>query len=357
MTDVGAVSPSTVVTFGAVGVVAGLGLLVRGFAGYRSAGRIGGTSPSRVASLAAGEVLVTGTAEPAEVLLVSPLQSSECVYYRARVDQTGDGDSNEVYRDDRAVGFRVRDATGSIRVFPNGARFDVPDRFDEGAALGDPPGLNPRTGSVYAPGPDDRAARIADLLTVRRPDGWSILDRSGLPPWSHGGRHYREARIEPGDAVTVVGRALPFADLDDPDEANVLDGAIVASDDPEIAADLAEARATGLLEPTADDAWGNAAIPGFGIGHPVRTPELDPAADPLPLATATQAARARATFDIAPEELVIAAGPGSPLGIGLGGPSTMEARAEWQFIVGLFGAVVSITSAMAVALVVNGTIR
>jgi len=210
---------------------------------------------------------------------------------------------------------------------------------------------------MYAPGPEDRAARIAELLTVHRPDPSPIDGWSGLPSSSRGGRHYREARIEPGDPVTVVGRALPFADLADPEEANVLDGALVATDDPEIAGDLAEARAAGLLEESAAEAWGNAAIPGFGIGRPVRQPELDPAADRPGRATPAEAARAEATFAIAPEELVIAAGPGSPLSIGLGAPATMEARADWQFVIGLLGAVLSIASAMALALVVNGTIR
>jgi hypothetical protein len=35
----------------------------------------------------------------------------------------------------------------------------------------------------------------------------------------------------------------------------------------------------------------------------------------------------------------------------------MAARSEWQFILGLFGAVVAIASAMALAFVVNGSIR
>ena len=42
------------------GVVGGLVLLGRGFGGYRDAARIADTSPSRIASTAVGEVLVTG---------------------------------------------------------------------------------------------------------------------------------------------------------------------------------------------------------------------------------------------------------------------------------------------------------
>src|SRR3954468_4113243 len=224
----------------AVGVVVGLGLVVRGFAGYRSAGRISGTSTSRIASIALGEVLVTGAAEPVEVVLVSPLQSVECLYYHARISASGDGENDDLLDDDRAVGFRVRDASGTIRVFPRGARFDVPDRYDETSdGFGDPIGLRPRTGPIYAPGPDDRDAQIADLLTVHRPSRASILDGGGLTlGLSRSRRLYREARIEPGDIVTVMGRVLPFADLTDPTDANVADGTGVATDDPEIAAGL-----------------------------------------------------------------------------------------------------------------------
>src|SRR6185503_12445776 len=127
---------------------------------------------------------------------------------------------------------------------------------------GEPIGLRPRLGPAYAPGPEDRASRIAELLTVRQPGGWSLLMPSGLPLGAgQGRRHYREARIEPGEVVTIVGRVLPFSDLADPTEANLLDGGLAGADDPEIAGDIAEARAAGLLEETPEEAWGNAAIP------------------------------------------------------------------------------------------------
>src|SRR5690349_1769 len=245
---------TTLALIAAAGIVVGVVLLARGFGGYLSAGRIRGTAASRISSIAVGEVLVTGAVEPAEVLLVSPLQSAECVFYRARITEASDGDGRDLYRDERAVGFRVRDASGTVRVFPRSARFDVPDRFD-GISSGDggPIGLQPRVGPVYAPGPDDREARIAELLTVHRPGPWSLLGTTGLPLGAGTGRrHYREARIEPGDVVTVLGRVLPFADLGDPTDANLLDGAGVATDDPEIAGDLAEARAAGLLEASPD---------------------------------------------------------------------------------------------------------
>ena len=130
---------------------------------------------------------MSGTAEPIELTLVSPLQSATCIYYRARVTDTGDNDGGEVFNEERAVGFRVRDDSGDVRVFPAAARFDVPDRFDEesGRWDGDPPGLQPRTGSAFGPG-TDREAQIAALLTVRDPgrDPWSRPISTAAPSCS-----------------------------------------------------------------------------------------------------------------------------------------------------------------------------
>lgn len=347
------------------GVLGGLVLLVRGFGGFRTAGRVSGTSASRIASIAAGEVLVTGAVEPIELTLVSPLQSAACLYYRARVEQTGESE-REVFREERAVGFRVRDASGAIRVFPARARFDVADRFDERADRWgiDPPGLSPRTGSAYGPG-EDREAQIAALLTVHdprvgatadaiRPSTLSLSSAFGV---AGSGRRFTEARIDPGDVVTVLGSALPFRDLADPGSANLLDGSGVAADDPEIAADLAAARAAGTLAPSTAAAWGNAAIEGFGIGQPVRAPVLDPAAAAPPPPDPALAARARDAFDIPPDALVIAAMPDQPLLISLGPPAMVAARQQGRFLLGLLGAVVSIASAMTLAIVLGGGLR
>jgi hypothetical protein len=168
---------------------------------------------------------------------------------------------------------------------------------------------------------------------------------------------YREARIEPGQVVTIVGQALPFDQLLDPAGADVGgsgEGAFGGSGDPEIAADLAAARAMGRLAPDAATAWGNAAIPGFGVGHPVSAPVLDPAAHPLPLATAQQAERAKHTFEIDPEELVVATSPGVALTVALGPPSEAAGRQEGRFLVGLLGAALAIASAVALALMLPG---
>ena len=336
--------------------IAGLALLRRGLIGYRTADRFADTGTSTISSVAAGEVRLSGIVEAAEVVLISALQSVRCVYYHASVEQDGDGEVGHDFLEERSVGFRVRDASGSIRVFPRGARFDAPTRFDAKTDLsGDAPsGLDERIGSAIEVGEPDREALVADLL--RTP---SIRDLEG--GWHHslardrrGRRHYRESRLEPGDAITILGRALPFGDLADPAGADLGAGPDVPLSDPEIAADLAEARAAGTLLDDPEAAWGNAAIPGFGIGRPVSAPTLDPAANPLPIAGADEAERIERTFEIAPEDLVMAASAEVPLLIAHGMPSAVVDRHRETYVLGLLGASLAIVSAMIFAIMLSG---
>ncbi len=306
---------------------------------------------------------MSGRIESAEVLLVSPLQSMPCVYYRSDIRSEDDdaGGSDDLV-EERAIGFRVSDESGDIRVFPRGARWDAPVCFDDrtGAFGEEPAGLALRTGSAVGPAEVDRETAITALLTVRPvaganadPDGSSIL---GM--FSESGaqrrRRYREARLAPGDAVTVVGRAIPFSDLADPTEADQAIGSGLDADDPEVAADIAEARAAGLLADDPAEAWGNAAIPGFGIGRPVHAPELDPQAHPLPLGGPEDVARIERRFVIPPHVLVLASAPKIPLLIAHGLPAVAAERHQDRFLIGLLGAVLAIGSAVALALVVTG---
>jgi hypothetical protein len=346
------------------GVGAGLFLLWRGLSGYRTAVAVGDTSTSSITSLAAGEVRITGTIEEGEVTLVSPLQSVACVWYRATV-RSGGRDDHEIFAEERAVGFRVRDADGVIRVFPNGARIEAEPRFKGQTSFmgGAPAGLNPRIGSAYGPGqgldsdaPLDREMAIAALLTVHLPsDEDPAIPDGGAGPGS-GGREYEEARLEPGDVVTIVGTALPFGSLADPLGADRMGRAgdpLVGLDDPMVAAEVAEARAAGILL-TPEEAWGNAAIPGFGIGQPVREPELDPEAARPAIAPEERAREAAARFDIGPDVLVLAAAEGSPLMIAEGTPEAVVAREQGRFLVGLLGAVLAVGSAIVGAVVLGG---
>ncbi len=359
-------SVTPVLALCALGIGAGLLLLWRGFGGYRTAAVIGDTATSSIETLAAGEVRITGTIESAEVTLVSPLQSVPCVWYRSRVRSTGRNDL-EVFAEERAVGFRVRDEEGSIRVFPAGARMGVSDRFRARTGMmGDQPaGLDLRSGGAFGPavGPDgetplDREAAIAALLTVRQP-GEDELDldghHAGYGLRDDGRREYEEARLEIGDTVTIVGTALPFGHLRDPFGADRIDRAgdpLTGLDDPEVAAAVAAARAAGTLL-TPEEAWGNAAIPGFGIGRPAREPELDPGAH-RPVVVPDAAPRAAARFNIAADTLVIAATDGAPLIIAEGAPSAAAAREQGQFLLGLLGAALAVGSAIVGAVILGG---
>jgi hypothetical protein len=343
------------------GVLGGLWLLARGMRGYATATQLGDTATSRIATLAAGEVQVSGVIEPAELTLISALQSAPCVYYRSTIGPAGEyPEVAHEFEEERAVGFRIRDPSGDLRIFPRGARWDAPTRYNDATGLmGDePPGLAFRSGPAVSTAELDRAAAIAALTTMpTRPDFdplailGGISDRYGRGSGQR--RHYREERLEPGDAVTVVGRALPFGDLADPAEADIAEGSLSA-DDPEVSGDIAEAREAGLLAESPEEAWGNAAIPGFGIGRPTRAPELDPAADRSALATADEAARAASRFAIAPETLVLASTPDTPLLIASGVPQVAIGRQQQRFIVGLLGAILAIGSAMVLALMIAG---
>ena len=341
------------------GIGGGLYLLVSGFRGYRRAGHVADIATSAIGTLAVGEVRVTGRVEAAELALVSPLQSRPCVYYRARIRERDDRQERTVLDEERAVGFRVRDGTGTIRVFPRGSAWDVPPAFEDADGFGGerPPGVALRGGSAFQPATPDREELVAGLLTVR-PAGPSTLD--GFGGRSRGGRRdYVEARLEPGDVVTIIGTALPFDQLPDPAGADVsegeaMGGPLAAADDPEIAADLAAARAAGTLETDPAEAWGNAAIPGFGIGAPVRPPELDPAATAPALADADTAEHFERTFEIGPSELVLALGPDRPMLVSAGPPTAAVIRGQDRFLVGLAGAVLAIASGLVLAVGLSG---
>jgi len=346
------------------GLIAGLTLLGRGMAGYRRAAMISDVSSSRIASLAVGEVRVSGVVEAAELSLVSPLQSASCVYYRGRITETRNRDRHTLFNEERSVGFRVRDTTGTVRIFPRGARWDVPWRLDEhDGALANAVGLRMRTGSAIQVGELDREVQVAALLTVRQPTDLPDEAASGgddlsfgIGSAARGERHYQEARLEIGDPVTVVGGARRFDEVPDPTQADEDSVEGDLSSDPEVAADLAAAQAAGTLAASPDEAWGNAAIPGFGIDRPACAPHLDAGARAAPIVAET-AERASRAFDIPPDELVLATSQDEVLLIAQGAPGTAEERNQRQFLVGLLGALLSLGAAVALAVELSTTAR
>lgn len=335
----------------AVGVL----LLGRGLVAYRDEARVADIATSPIGTLPAGEVRVSGVVEQAEVTLVSPLQSAPCVYYRATIRERQGDSQRTVMSEERAVSFRIRDAGGSVRVVPRGVDWNVGSRFSEQTALdGDAPAglLLNRGPTTTVAMPEDREAAIAELLTVHQPaaepDG--ILGQSQ----TRGRRHYEEARIEPGEVVTVIGVARPYRDL----QEQLARAPRVA--DPELAADLEAATAAGRLADTPEEAWGNAAIPGFGIGRPTRPPRLDPEADPQPVVAGPDAqaaeAGAAARFEIGPDELVLGPSEDGVLVVYQGPPAEAVARERGTFLVGLLGAALAILAALLAAAQLSGVL-
>jgi hypothetical protein len=363
-------SPGFVLGLAIMGLIGGLVLFTRGLVAYQRDRRISAVATSSLDGLAAGEVRVTGVVEALDQQLVSPLQSRPCVWYRARIESTDD--SRRVLLDEeRAVHFRIADGRGRIRVAPAGARWEIGVAFDEATSLtgGEPPGLAmrqaPSFGMVV---PDDpasmtdagRQAAIDALLTVRQPspartgrpgpgDGGSLLETALA---SGSGRRYRESRLEVGDAITVLGQALPWSDVQ-----RQLDIASRNMNvEQEMAQDLSTAREAGLLAASPEAAWGNAAIPGFGIGRPTRPPELDPAARPPDLSGSSADEPGTEHFDIPDDELVVAHAPDAELVIYRGSPLAATRQHDRAFLLGLVGAVMSVCCALALVSVLGGSL-
>jgi hypothetical protein len=308
---------------------------------------------------------VTGVVQAIDQQLTSPLQSRPCVWYRARIESTDDS-RRVLFAEERAVQFRVVDSRGAVRIVPNGARWEVGTDFDERTSFAgaEPPGLERRRGSGYAMVvPDDpqemseaqRQAAIDALLTVSptapaAEDGDSAsLSIAGLGLATGSGRRYRESRLEVGQTVTVLGQALPWSDVREelmpPASTNV---------ERAMADDIAIARETGQLAATPEEAWGNAAIPGFGIGRPTRPPQIDPAARPPDMAEPGADAAARQRHQIPAHELVVARAPGGDLAIYEGAPQEATRHHDGALVLGVVGAVMAVVCTLALGATLSG---
>lgn len=363
---------------GVVGVLGGFVAFMHGLNAYRREAVVGSIATSTVDGLAAGEIRLSGTVKPLAVTLVSALQSATCVWYHSKISEGGDTD-RVILDEQRGIDFLLEDATGSVRVVPRGLRARIDPAFNESTdMLGeDPIGLNRRmgAGSMVIAGATDREAAIADLLTVRPPTrdpddttmsatlgfaGFGMGFGTKLRTGGHARRHYTEERIAPGDRITIVGQARPFGEVDPIGPEATADLDPTTFDDPMLVSELEEARASGVLAGSAREAWGNAAIPGFGIGKPTERPVLEAGATPEePVAPKAQPAQATKTdsdepetptLDApSPETLVIANSDSTPLTIYAGAPKEAVAFDRDAFYRGLAGGALAIVSAVAIA--------
>lgn len=302
-----------------VGVVGGLLLFARGLGSWRAGARIGDLPGSPIGTAPAGEARLSGTIELDVATLTSPLQEHTCVYYRSTVDAGSGSERAAGLPVERAVSFWLHDPSGRIRVLPRGARWVVPALFETSDDLS---------------GTGQGGLEPAELTVL-------------------GGVRQREATLEAGMTVTVVGSLLPYGAVADPASASSFDPED-GGPDLEVAADLAAAREAGRLATSPEAAWGNATIPGFGIGAPASAPTLDPGARPERLAPAGAAAQAAARFDIAPDTLVVAAAPEASLTIYAGAPAQVVAQERWTFGLGLVGGFLAAVAALVALLVLGG---
>jgi len=291
-------------------VVGGLQLLFRGLRSYLRGGSLSSVGTSKIASLSAGLVRVTGTVEAP--LTIESYYGFPCIYYRAEAQRReADRDDGSSATVERSIEFDVRDDSGCIHVLPHSAQWDV---------------------------------RMRDMQP--------------------------EARVEDGDRVTIVGSAVPFGQLKDPGSADWLatDDPVVAADleaaraagelepdprrrygnlgipgfalgrpqspptlDPGVPAPAIYPRARGALEPTLTAGLATRPAAGIGPGE-----------------------SAVASFAPNPETLVLAAIPGSDLVIAEGDPVSAASLDQWEFLAGLAGAILAIGGAVLLALTVQG---
>ncbi len=353
------------------GLIGGVVLFARGLVAYRRDRLISSVATSSLDGIAAGEVRVTGIVEAIDQYLVSPLQSKPCVWYRSRIDEKGEK-GRVLLNEERAQEFRIRNETGDIRVVPRGARWELGLDFDESTGFtGDePPGLMRRSSGSFAMSVErdpetmtetERDAARQTLLTVRPPveaivgagggmadAGWSMAAGLG----ESRGRRYREARLEPGETVTVLGQALPWADVKD--QLHAWDPS--SNVEMAIADDVARARELGILAASPEEAWGNAAIPGFGIGAPTLAPQLDEDAyRPEPRGDAAHK-QALARYDIPDEELVLSRGQKGEMAIYGGAPTEAVMHHDFAFALGVMGAVMAVFCALGLGAILTGTL-
>jgi len=293
----------------ALALLGGLQLLFRGLRSYLRGGDLSSVGTSRIATLSAGLVRVTGTIEAA--ITIQSYYGFPCVYYRAEPrkehPQSGEDSSATI---ERSIEFDVRDDSGRIHVMPHAAQWDV---------------------------------RMRDMQP--------------------------EARLEDGDRVTVVGSALPFGQLQDPGSADWLtpDDPVIAADleaaraagelEPDPSRRYGNLGIPGFAlgrpesPPTLDPGVPTPAVYQHAPA-PQEASRPEPAARPAAGIAAEEAPAA--SFAPTPETLVLAAVPGSDLLIAEGDPASAASLDQWEFLAGLAGAVLAIGGAVLLALTVEG---
>lgn len=186
------INPAEGVFLGGVGTLLGLAFFLSSFSRLKLLRAITNTPTSKVRSAAMGFVELNGLAEPDGEPLTGPLSGVPCVWWRFTVEEerkrTNSEGESETYwhtladeRLDRP--FRLRDATGELRVDPQGAEVDTKPR------------LKTTSGGLFS-GAKPTGPRMADF------GGGGFFGRR---------MRYTEWRVEPQRPLFALGELRPSA--------------------------------------------------------------------------------------------------------------------------------------------------
>jgi hypothetical protein len=168
-----------------VGLIAGPIMFVKGFRTLRTQRLIRNTPTARIRSMAMGLVEVQGAVE-GRSMVSAPFSGRSCVYWEVDVSVRTRHSWNVVHRNKSGNPFYLRDETGLAMVYPKGA--DV--RLSGWGTDETCHGLN-------------MPACYADYLRMN-PSMTLTVSRLGM-------LRFRERALEEGQAIYVLGSAMPRA--------------------------------------------------------------------------------------------------------------------------------------------------
>jgi hypothetical protein len=201
-------------------------------ASFRFGYRVRRLSPTKVASVVEGRVVLSGNVEPAWSVATSYFGKNKGVWYESSSARQTGRTWSWLFSESNAVPFLLNDGTGRILVLGRRARWDpAAGRADRLAGANDAVARAEGASEAdIASLLDHRFVAAPDVLFTRRAKGVSqdVIDA---------GR--RERYVAFGERVTVIGRAVPFSssyaqDSDacpDGGQSLGLSGALVISSD------------------------------------------------------------------------------------------------------------------------------
>jgi len=172
-----------IAAFAGLGLVGGPVMFLHGFRDFRLRRLIQNTPTSRIRSMPMGLVEVAGSVEPRSSV-IAPFSGRPCVFWEVDIStRTRRNGWTVVHRNVSGHPFYLRDETGVAMVYPQGATCRLDAGLEE------------------------------ECLGLTLPDCYSqYLSEQHLAMstlWRGGMMRFRERMLEPGQAVYVLGTAMP----------------------------------------------------------------------------------------------------------------------------------------------------